>query len=101
MAIELNPSIRDEIIRYCRAIVPEAKVFVFGSRATGAATPRSDLDLALLAPQALPLERIYQLKNTFMNSNIPHRIDVVDMNALDAGFRKLVEAEAVLLTEQS
>ncbi|MDP9195361.1 MAG: nucleotidyltransferase domain-containing protein [Pseudomonadota bacterium] len=97
MPVQLDRAIQEEILRYCQVFVPEAEVFVFGSRAIGKATPRSDLDLALRAPQAIPLERIYQLKNVFSNSNIPQRIDVIDLNAVTPDFRAVVEAQMVRL----
>ncbi len=98
MTIMLEDRQREEILNYCRVFVPEAKIFVFGSRATGRATERSDLDLALQAPRALPLEKIYQLKNVFSNSDLPFRVDVVDLNAVTADFAAAIRNQAVLLT---
>lgn len=99
MNIILENSQREEILNYCRVFVPEAAVYVFGSRAAGGATPRSDLDLALEAENALPLEKIYQLKNVFVNSNLPFRVDIIDLNAVTPDFREVVERQAVLLKE--
>lgn len=71
----------------------QIKVFLFGSRAKGTARSRSDIDIALLSDQPLPLLLISQLKEKIEESTIPYQVDVVDLNAVSPTFRKKVLTE--------
>lgn len=97
MPINITPEQQDEITRYCKAIVPEAEIFAYGSRVTGTAKPSSDLDLALKAETTINPEHIFQLENTLKNSFLPFRVEVIDLNSIDAGFLNAIEDELVKL----
>ena len=75
-------------------IVPHASVFVFGSRACGTAKDHSDLDIAINAETCLEKEVLRTLKIAFEESDLPFKVDIVDMNALSDSFKKIVEKEA-------
>lgn len=70
----------------------QIKVFLFGSRAKGNARSRSDIDIALLSDQPLPL-LISQLKEKIEESTIPYQVDVVDLSTVSPTFRKKVLTE--------
>ena len=72
-----------------------AKVWVFGSRATGRARPFSDLDLAIDAGQVLSLDEFACLAEAFCESDLPYRVDLVDWHSLDEGFRRIIAADRV------
>jgi len=75
-----------------------AKVWVFGSRATGRARRGSDLDLAIDIGQALSPDTETDLQFAFEDSDLPWTVDIVDMHTLKDGiFRQNVEQERVLL----
>ncbi|MFM7630660.1 MAG: nucleotidyltransferase family protein [Alphaproteobacteria bacterium] len=61
---------------------PTSQVWVFGSRATGKHRPYSDLDLAVKAPQQMPLFLCAALASAFEESLLPFTVDVVDMNTV-------------------
>lgn len=69
---------------------PRAKVWVFGSRATGGARRYSDLDLAIDAGRPLTLDEIANLSEAFRDSDLPYRVDLVDWYTLDARFRQTI-----------
>lgn len=77
--------------------VPHHEVWVFGSRARRSAKPYSDLDLALLGPEPLPLETSAALADEFSESDLPWRVDVVDLARTDAAFRRLIDREKVVI----
>ena len=78
--------------------VPNRPVFVFGSRATGKAKRRSDLDLAIGGDQPLTMHQQGQLADAFDESDLPIEVDVVDINEVSETFRKRITAEWIEIT---
>ena len=74
-------------------ILPEAHVVVFGSRATGKLKPFSDLDLALDNKKPLSLEQLSKLKDAFSESNLPFRVDIVDMQTVSGEFLDVIKKQ--------
>ena len=79
------------------AHVPGCEVWVYGSRAAGAAKPYSDLDLVIVDKEPLPVRTLALLENAFEESDLPFRVDVVDWAHLSESFRAVIEAHAVPL----
>jgi len=79
--IDLAPQHLQIVKDILKAHVPQAVIFVFGSRAKGLAKKTSDLDLAInnVSPLGISL------------SNLPMRVDVVDLNAVSNEFKELIE----------
>lgn len=65
------------------------QVFLFGSRATGEARKWSDWDIGIKGKDRLPLLTMFQIKDDLENSNIPYRVDVVDLNRTSDKFKKI------------
>jgi predicted nucleotidyltransferase len=81
-----------------RAYLPEgARSYVFGSRAHGGARRYSDLDLALEWKRPLGLDVIGQIAEALSESDLPYKVDIVDLAAVDPAFRKRVAADCVAL----
>lgn len=78
-------------------LVPQHEVWAFGSRAKGRAKPYSDLDLAVITDQPLPLDLSARLREAFSESDLPWRVDVVDWAATSASFRAVIERERVVV----
>lgn len=80
------------------AAAPEgAAIYVFGSRANGAAKRGSDLDLAVDAGRPLSRAEAGALADGFEESDLPYRVDVVDMHNVGEAFRGIVERGRVRL----
>ena len=77
--------------------VPGRPVFVFGSRATGKAKRRSDLDLCIGGEAALDRGVIADLMDAFDESDLPIEVDVIDLAEATGVFRKRVLGEAIAL----
>ncbi len=71
-------------------VVPGCEVRAFGSRVRGVARAYSDLDLAVLMEGPGTLGRIGMLREAFMESDLPFRVDVVDWGRASEGFRAAV-----------
>lgn len=92
--------LRAEELAIVRAILrdhlpPGALAWAFGSRAGGRPKPFSDLDLAIDAGRPLRIEETAALAEAFSESDLPWKVDVVDWQTAEAGFRARVGAGLV------
>jgi type I restriction enzyme S subunit len=78
-----------------------ARAYVFGSRAHGGARQYSDLDLALEWDRPLGLDIIGQIAEALSESDLPYKVDVVDLATVEPGFRARVAAHCIPLTGTS
>lgn len=76
--------VRDILRRYLPA---GSRVLAFGSRVTGGARPYSDLDLAIEGSGPLGLDLTSQIAEAFSESDLPYKVDVVDLSTVDPDFR--------------
>ena len=77
--------------------VPDRPVYVFGSRATGKARRRSDIDLAIGGTEPLSLYQRGILNMDFEESDLPVFVDVLDLNAIESDFRRRITRDFVLI----
>lgn len=95
--------IRPEHWRIVRCIlqthVPQHAVWAFGSRAKWTAKPYSDLDLAIITDQPLPLATSAALSDDFSESDLPWKVDIVDWASTSESFRKIIEQDRVVVQE--
>ena len=78
-----------------------AKVWVFGSRATWKTKRSSDLDLAIDAGRALTRNENSALADAFDESDLPYKVDVVDMHNVTNTFKAIIERQMLPLEWQS
>lgn len=69
--------------------------WAFGSRVTWTAKPFSDLDIALEGAEPLPSDVLINLEEAFETSDLPWKVDVIDLNAVSPEFRAIVERQRV------
>ncbi|MDN5277989.1 MAG: uncharacterized protein PWR01_1954 [Clostridiales bacterium] len=72
--------------------VPNAEVRAFGSRVKGCAKSYSDLDLAIIEEKKISFDRFRLLKESFQNSELPMRVDLVDWHGISDSFQKIIES---------
>jgi predicted nucleotidyltransferase len=90
--LDLSPQDLRIVLDILRARVPDRPVFVFGSRATGKALRRSDLDLAIGGgPMSLSLRA--ELNEDFDESDLPITVDVVELATASEAFRSRIERD--------
>ena len=75
-------------------VLPGARVAVFGSRATGHARPFSDLDLLVMEPRQLTWTQRADLRDVFEASDLPFKVDVVELDSLPKGMAQRAQEEA-------
>ena len=89
--LDLAPEHLTEVRRILAAHLPDHEVRAFGSRVQGTARPFSDLDLAVMGEAPLDLRRLATLKDAFVESNLPFRVDVVDWATTSETFKAIIE----------
>lgn len=77
--------------------LPHTEVWAFGSRARGTPKPYSDLDLALITDQALPIAALAQLNDAFDTSDLTIKVDLVDWTSTSESFRRIIAQDKVLI----
>lgn len=75
---------------------PEAKFYIFGSRATGKYKKYSDVDIAIDCTNMTSDQKI-KLQSDFDNSTFPYEVDIIDLNNIQDNFKNLIKDELILL----
>ena len=88
-----------EVVSIIRRYLPrhEFKIVLFGSWARGEAQETSDIDIGLLGPDPIDDMRLLRIAGDIGNIPTLRRIDVVDLNKTDEGFRREVLSYAQTL----
>lgn len=96
----IDASALDEVQKVLGTHVPEYEVWAFGSRVHGRnLKPFSDLDLVVITQKPLDMLRLLDLKEAFIESDIPFKVDVLDWATLNDRFRLIVEQEHVVVKQ--
>lgn len=75
----------------------EAKVFIFGSRATGKNRKYSDVDLGILSKSEIPVTTKFDLEEEFDQSDLPYRVDIVDFSKVSDKFKEVAMRNIIYL----
>ena len=86
--------VREIINRY----IPNKKVWVYGSRITQEARDTSDLDLVVFDCNA---DEIYDLKESFLESDVLVSVDVMDWENIPDSFKENIKRKYVVLQNGS
>jgi predicted nucleotidyltransferase len=76
---------------------PGTRAWVFGSRATASARRYSDLDLAIGGGEPLSPDVMGDIAEALSESDLPYKVDVIDLRAVDPAFRALIEPDMIVL----
>jgi UPI00006A2470 related cluster len=98
--IDIRPDHWEIVQRILQEHVPNLEVWAFGSRAKWSAKEFSDLDLAIITDEPLPLDTSAALSEAFSDSDLPWKVDVVDWASVGDGFKQVIERDKVVLKFQ-
>jgi predicted nucleotidyltransferase len=91
---------KNKIIRLCKAIVPDARIILYGSRARGGYAKRSDIDLAIDAGRPLDIMELGELQEVLAATNLFYRFDVVDWQSIvSPTFKAEIERDGVIWSD--
>jgi len=70
---------------------PAYRIFLFGSRATGSAAERSDIDIGIEGPAPVPRRTLAAIHDELDDAPTLYTIDVVDFMRVPEKFRKVAQ----------
>lgn len=88
----------ESVRRILATQLPATEVWAFGSRAPGGQPkPFSDLDLAIVSAQPLSGTQLVAAKTAFAESDLPFRVDLVELCCVDEAFLHAVTQRHVVV----
>ena len=93
--VDLRPDHLEIVQDILRRHLPARRVVAFGSRATWMAKEYSDLDLAILGDEPVPLDAVAALADGFSESDLPFKVDVAIWGDLDDRMRATIWRDGV------
>lgn len=88
----LPPLVREKCVEMAETILaaePTVRIFLFGSRATGRAVSRSDVDLGIDVGHPLAPGVLDRLRDAFDDLPILQKVELVDFASVDPAFRRV------------
>ena len=76
----------------------EYKVFIFGSRVTGKASPFSDFDIGVMGKKPVSWKTLGLIEEALEDSDLPFTVDVVDFSQTSQKFQKSALSKTKTLT---
>jgi len=86
----------ETMIQLLTVLFPSATIYLFGSRARGDHTDRSDIDIAIDLGRAMEIREIAKARGVLEGLNLPWKIDVVDMNSISAAMKGFILKEGII-----
>jgi predicted nucleotidyltransferase len=103
VSLDLPEKYLEQVRALLRTHVPRAEVWAYGSRVSGGGHEASDLDLVLRNPANLGTEvtGLFDLKEAFIESDLPIRVDIMDWARIPESFHREIERAHVVIQEGS
>lgn len=70
-------------------------IYIFGSRARGDNSKYSDVDIAFKGNKKLTLRELSQLQLNFEFSDLPYKVDIIDLNSCSSDFIQIIQNDLV------
>jgi predicted nucleotidyltransferase len=99
LTMDLPQRYLDQVVEVLRTHAPHSEVWAYGSRVSGGGHEASDLDLVLRNPTNPASENpeLLDLREAFIDSNLPIRVDVMDWSRIPESFHREIERAHVVL----
>jgi uncharacterized protein len=92
---------REQIIEIIKKHLPEAKIYLFGSRSRGTNHPGSDIDIAVDTSHKIDRSIIHKIKDELEDTTIPFFVDVIDWYSAEDTLKSQVKKDGILWTSWS
>lgn len=98
MAIQLTEAQQHYVLKTIQACLSTADIYLFGSRVKGLAKQYADLDVLIMTNEPIPLTILSDLNETFSESDLPFKVDIVDWHRISPAFRAKIKNEWVKIS---
>lgn len=92
----IDETSKHKIIAIISALVPNATIYLFGSRARGTQSKWSDIDIAVDAEHPISRFVLGEVMSIFEASNILYKIQVVDINSVNEAMKTSILRDRVI-----
>jgi predicted nucleotidyltransferase len=92
-----DEEIYQEVIRTITKYLPDARVYLFGSRAKGTAKPYSDFDIAIEWKEKIPLYTMAKIREELDKLPTLKSFDLIDLKRVSGDFIETVRKTGVIL----
>lgn len=93
---ELDEETRNKIVSVITALQPNARIYLYGSRARGTNSPLSDIDIAVDTGKKMSIIELGEIKSVLEGTNILYKMDVVDYNNINKEMKKAIDSEKII-----
>ena len=87
---------KKKIIDLICAVLPNATIYLYGSRARSDHSQRSDVDIAIDIGDKITFGKLGEVRSILDASNVIYRIDVVDYQSASGKFRTLIDKDKIV-----
>ncbi len=84
------------MIQLLTVLFPESKIYLFGSRARGDHTERSDIDIAIDLGRKMQIKEIAKARGVLEGLNLAQKIDIVDMYSISEVMKTFIFNEGII-----
>lgn len=92
----LEERYKEKLLRALDYHFPGARIYLFGSRATGSAKPTADIDIAVDMGEEIDYLEIDRAWRTIDGLNIPYKVDLVDLQSVPEKMKQDILSEGIL-----
>lgn len=92
----IDDATKNKIIAIITALIPQARIYLFGSRARGTASKWSDIDLALDAQERLDYRDVNEINDLMGAMRTPYKVEVVDLYGVSDTMRNEILRDRVI-----
>src|SRR5438874_12368064 len=86
----------ETMIQLLTVLFPSATIYLFGSRARGDHTERSDIDIAIDLGRQMEFSKVAMARGVLEGLNLLEKIDVVDMHSIPAAMKGFILKDGIL-----
>lgn len=96
MTSGIDEKTKQKIIALISTLIPNAKIYLFGSRARGKHSQWSDIDLALDTGEKISHDIVGEIISVLAGTDIPYKIEVVDFHSVSKEMQTSILDERIL-----
>ena len=96
MKNNIKPKDKELLIAVITKHAPNAKIYLFGSRARATNSPESDIDLAIDVGKPAPISLIGRMYEEIEESPIPFCVDIVDVRSVGDDMKEQINKQGVV-----